>query len=388
MKAVFVVISCLFAFNSQAQKQEFIIKIEQLNGSVRYDTFDFRHIGKRYVGCIIPDQYETVKRLPIDTFPDTQSRVLSYEFSPPQYDSIIRIMEVRPAYSFYEINSKAKLPKGAKLVAPTWEIEVKSQYPVGRNLGVKRVNKLSSFLNETECLPFSVWELPSSITTYKRILKSPALLVQQNGDKTLTDTLKLPSKYLRELIIPERVVRVTTYRIVNPARIQVKSTLPNTIRQLKGRRLVREGLFSDIREFYVDCSPGTTVIAIQKSLKAEGYRVKINNIFDQRTKKALIAYQLKHNLPTGNLNMETLKALDIDRFQTYGTAEALNIEVECGIKNTKISDESLIDELIMLQALPDSEISNRGHCGLKTVKMRRKALGINEVKRQTIAFMK
>jgi hypothetical protein len=390
MKAVFVVISFLFAFNSQAQKQEFIIKIEQLNGSVRYDTFDFRHIGKRYVGCIIPDQYETVTRLPIDTFPDIPTRVLSYEFYPPQYDSTIQTIEVRPTYSFYELNPKTKLPKGASLIPPTWEIEVKSKYPAGHHLGVKQISNLSSIIDETDCLPFAFWELPSCITTYKRILKSPALLVQQIGDKILTDTLKLPSHYLRQVVMPARFVQVTNYQVVNLARIQVKSSLPNAIYELKRRRLVREGLFSDIREFYLDCGPENkaTVTAIQKSLRAEGYRVKINNVFDSRTKKALIAYQIKHNLPANTLNMETLKALDIDRFTMYGEGKVVNAEVECGIKNTKISDESLVDELIMLQALPDSEISDRGNCGLNTVKIRRKALEIKEVKRQTIAFMK
>lgn len=389
MKAVFVFICCLFVSSIQAQTQEFIIKVEQLNGSIRYDTFDFRHFGK-YVGCIIPDQYETVKRLPTDTFPDTKPRVLSYEFLSPQYDSTIQTIEVRPAYSFYEVNPNTRLPKGGNLIPPTWEIQVKSQHPVGYHLGYKRIKELSSDINDNDCLSFAFMELPSYVTINKRVLKSPALLVQKIGGKTLTDTLKLPSNYLKEVVIPARYVQVTKYQVISPARVRVNASLPNVTLNSKSRRLVREGIFSDIRQFYIGCfmSSDSVIAAIQKSLRTKGYRVKINDMADRRTKKALIAYQLKHNLPVGSLNEETIKALDINKFTTYRERRRLLTEVECGIKNTKISDKSLVDELIMLQALPDSEISNRAHCGLKTVKIHRKALGIKEVKRQTIIFTK
>jgi hypothetical protein len=387
MKAIFIILCCLFAANIQAQ--DFVIKIEQLNGSVRYDTFDFQHPGK-YVGCIIPDQYETVTRLPIDTFPDIEPRVLSYEFLPPQYDSTIQTIEVRPAYSFYEVNPNIKLPKGVNLIPPTWEIQIKSSRPESYYLGYIRIKEISSEINDNNCLSFAFTEIPSYVTIYKRVLKSPALLVQKIGNKTLTDTLKFPSNYLKEVAIPARYIQITKYEVINHATVQVKSSLPNAILSTRNRRLVREGMFSDIRQFYIGCfmSSDSTIAAVQKSLKEKGYRVKINDRVDRHTKKALIAYQLKYDLPVGYLNLETMRALDINRFTTYPERRRLNTEVECGIKNTKISDDSLIDDLIRLQALPDSEISERAHCGLKTVKIHRKALKIKEVKRQTIAFMK
>jgi hypothetical protein len=390
MKTVFIAVFCWFAWNIQAQEQKFIIKVENLNGTIRYDTFDFKNVGKTYIGCIIRDQYETVKRLPIDTFPDVEGRVLSYEFTPPQYDSTIQTIEVRPAYSFYEVSPKMKLPKGASLIPPTWEIEQTKKFPVGSQLGVKRVKGLRDYYADEECLWFVFEELPSFVHIYKRVLKTPALLIQNIDNKIFTDTLKTPSDYLKEVKIPARYIQVRTYRAISPATIRTISSLPNVVYESKKRRLVREGQFSEIRQFLLGCSMGhdSIVASIQWSLKKEGYRVKINDRMDTRTKNALTDYQKKHNLPSGSLNIETLKALGADEYTTFGERRIIDDGVECGLKNTKISDESLVDELIMLQALPDSEIADRAHCGLKIVKMRRKVLKINEVKHQTISFIK
>ena len=82
MKAIFMVLCCSFVTPIQAQSQQFIVNIENLNGLIRRDTLDFRHIGVQ-ISCAIQDQYETIKRLPVDTFPDAEGRTLSYEFYPP-----------------------------------------------------------------------------------------------------------------------------------------------------------------------------------------------------------------------------------------------------------------------------------------------------------------
>jgi peptidoglycan hydrolase-like protein with peptidoglycan-binding domain len=52
--------------------------------------------------------------------------------------------------------------------------------------------------------------------------------------------------------------------------------------------------------------------AIQMALKQKGYNPgPIDNVLDRQTKTALLQFQKDDNLPQGNLNLETLKALGI-----------------------------------------------------------------------------
>ena len=56
-----------------------------------------------------------------------------------------------------------------------------------------------------------------------------------------------------------------------------------------------------------------TVRAIQKSLRAKGYDPgPDDNVLGPRTNAAIIKYQKDNNLPSGNLNLETLKSLGVE----------------------------------------------------------------------------
>jgi len=52
--------------------------------------------------------------------------------------------------------------------------------------------------------------------------------------------------------------------------------------------------------------------AVQKTLLERGYDVEVNNVFGKKTKTALLKFQKENNLPVGQLDFETLKALDIE----------------------------------------------------------------------------
>lgn len=54
-----------------------------------------------------------------------------------------------------------------------------------------------------------------------------------------------------------------------------------------------------------------TTKKIQLALKERGYDVSIDNIMGESTKATLLQFQKDENLPQGNLNMETLRALGI-----------------------------------------------------------------------------
>jgi hypothetical protein len=56
------------------------------------------------------------------------------------------------------------------------------------------------------------------------------------------------------------------------------------------------------------------------------------------------------------------------------------------VKNVSVQNLDSFDDLIFLQALPDEKIADLAHTDIKTVKTRRKALKIKEVKREVVGF--
>ena len=73
--------------------------------------------------------------------------------------------------------------------------------------------------------------------------------------------------------------------------------------------------WTDMREIL--CSPMYDVNypkCIQLALQDKGYGLEITSIIDLSTKKALIDFQTKNNLPIGSLNKETLYKLDVDKY--------------------------------------------------------------------------
>ena len=76
----------------------------------------------------------------------------------------------------------------------------------------------------------------------------------------------------------------------------------------------QEGSYAD----WVEVLCGTkitsaTVIAIQRALRAKGYDPgPDDNVLGPKTNAAIIKYQKENNLPSGNLNLETLKSLGVE----------------------------------------------------------------------------
>jgi hypothetical protein len=390
MKSIFTLFFCFCVLNSQAQyaySNQFVIKTVDLDKSVRYDTLSERMTGRRFVYCVIPDQFETIETEAVDGLAYAQKRVLSYEFTPPQYDSFVERIELHSAYSFYDIDRKAKLPKGAVLIPPTWEIAIGRILIDSTQFMVSRFKGLEMDANDNDCMGFVVIELPKSyLHTYQRRLKTAALLVQKVNGQTVIDTLKLPSPYLRETKVKARYLQKTTYLVKEPIRITVQSTSPTIPDNITGMRLKRQGGLSELRE-YIVCGRhyGPTIEAIQKSLRQRGYWVRTNNIMDNRTKRALTMFQKRHRLPVGTLNLETLKLLNVERFMKNGDSIG-GIKTDYTVKTVSYDDLNSFDDLLFIEALTDEKIADMIYTEVKTIKARRKALGIKEVKRQVIPF--
>jgi N-acetyl-anhydromuramyl-L-alanine amidase AmpD len=101
-------------------------------------------------------------------------------------------------------------------------------------------------------------------------------------------------------------------KVVTPAQERVIE-IPGETKTFTSRKLVKEGGFSEYREVLCGNKIDVAKITqIQRALKAAGYEPgPIDNVFGAQTKQALIKFQKDKGLPIGNLDMETLKALNV-----------------------------------------------------------------------------
>ena len=391
MKLIFIFLFNIWALSLSAQSfhdTSFVIKIKHLNGSVRYDTLRERDSGRRFVACVIPDQFERNVKMAVDSIAYAQKRVLSYQFTPPQYDSLVETIALRPAYSFYEINEKATLHKAATLIPPTWEIASEYVMMASAHTIFARFTGLSPIgsASDADCVGFVVFEEPTSyVRTYRRVLKTPAFLAQIIDNQKVVDTLQLPSPYLKETKVASWICQKTTYTIREPLTITVRSSTPTVPNNISGLSLIKAGGLSELREYIVCGGVGddSTALAIQKSLRHLGYRVKLNNTIDRRTKRALRAFQKRQHLPIGNLNLATLERLEIKPFENVGSPAKQMIDP---FKNTQYRGLDTFKEFIYLQALTDVQITERTGEKIQRIRVCRQALGIEEIKKQVVPF--
>jgi len=88
--------------------------------------------------------------------------------------------------------------------------------------------------------------------------------------------------------------------------------LPAEYRTLTKRTIKNKGGFSEWKEVICPGKISHVVEQIQKALIKEGFDPgPVDNIMGPKTRAALIQFQEKHNLPHGNLDLETMAALGI-----------------------------------------------------------------------------
>ena len=239
--------------------------------------------------------------------------------------------------------------------------------------------------SDADCVGFVVFEEPTSyVRTYRRVLKTPAFLVQIIDNQKVVDTLQLPSPYLKETKVAPWICQKTTYTIREPLTITVQSSTPTVPNNISGLSLIKAGGLSELREYIVCGGVGddSTALAIQKSLRHLGYRVKLNNTIDRRTKRALRAFQKQEHLPIGHLNLATLERLDVESFEHVGSPKQMIVP----FKNTTYQGLDSFKEFIYLQALTDVQIAERMGERIQHIRVCRQALGIEEIKKQVVPF--
>jgi Putative peptidoglycan binding domain len=235
--------------------------------------------GKCYARCFVPDQYDFKEEMVID-------RPASYRTQsvPATYRTVFDTVVVRAASMRYQdIPAVYETTVEDIMVSPASQKWVKSFADAGC---------LSA--NPSDCQVMCLQDVPAVYKKVsRRIVKTPG--------------------YKQEIPLPAETKIVSRQIIESPAST-TQTEIPATYKKLMHKELTRKGGYSDWREILCASKLTTSkIISIQRALKAAGYDPgPIDDVFGSQTKTALVKYQQDKSLPTGNLNMETLRALGVE----------------------------------------------------------------------------
>ena len=277
--------------------------------------------GQCFTRVWLPPQYKTVseKRLVqeagerLEVIPakygQVTKKVLVEEAStkivtvPATYKTVTERVLVRPARTVseqiapvYETVSERILDKPAHT---TWK------------KGTGPIQKIDASTGEIMCLV----EIPATYKTIsKQVLKTPASTrsreipaeyrtVQKRvvDRQATTKTIQIPAKY-STVTVTEEVTPGSSRSIAIPAKYTTVTR----------QELVSDGRM-DWREILCETNATPTHIsAIQRALHAEGFNPgAVDGRVGPGTLSAVSAYQRANNLPVGELNMATIKALGV-----------------------------------------------------------------------------
>ena len=228
----------------------------------------------------VPAEYKTITKKVIDTPASTRTVEI-----PAQYSTITkkvvktpattRTVEIPAEYttrSFKVVKNAASTRVDRKpMITRTYTTTNRAGCPDGytADTGASAAGGGAGSTGTGDCI--RVVEIPAEYgTTTRRVVKNPAS----------TRTIEVPAEY------------ATVTR----------------------RNLTKKGGFTEWREVLCgDKVTGYTIRQIQSALSAKGYDAgPADNILGARTKAALTKFQKDNNLPVGQLDMETLKALGVN----------------------------------------------------------------------------
>jgi len=173
------------------------------------------------------------------------------------------------------------------------------------------LEKLTTTTGETLCLV----EVPAEYKTVtKRVLKAPARteMVKKPAEyKTVKKQVIDKPAQTRSVKIPAEYTTVKVQKLVEPAR-ETRTPVPDEFDTVQKTVKTADARL-EWRQILCEASVGPGIVKkIQASLKQNGfYQGPIDGALGPGTASAIVAFQKKNNLPTGQLTIETLKALDV-----------------------------------------------------------------------------
>ncbi len=234
--------------------------------------------GKCYGQVYTPAEYEYKETTVIDKPASTRKVVI-----PPIYEIVYDTIVVQEAQKkLIVIPAAYETVVESVLVAPAATKWVKM-----------RADPTCLSKNPEDCQVLVLKEVPAEYKTFsRRVLKTPAFTQEKN--------------------IP-RELKITARKVVKTPEQIKEVPVPPTYKTEMKRIVSKAGAYSAWEQ--VVCNKDLTyefIAKVQEALNAKGYKVGIaDGVMGNQTEQAMLKFQSDNNLPMGNLNVKTLKALGI-----------------------------------------------------------------------------
>lgn len=326
--------------------------------------------GRCYAKCLILDQYETIteevlvsasskriEQIPA-TYKTIKEAVLVKEASkrvniiPAEFETIeetimispekTQIQEVPAEYAFIEEKVLIK-------EATTNFIEIPAEYQtIEQEIQVKQPSanwekKMATdcqFSNTDDCMVWCLVNVPAEfVTISKQVLLEPSKIIEETVPaiyEVIQKKVMVQPTATKEVIIPAQYQKITKQILVKPATVNeyeeeaiyenitkniidrpaktIEVEIPAQYKTFTKTVLKNKGGYTEWKVVLCDDDKSSsTILQIQEALTKKGYLLADRIIVgdEQQTMKALVKYQSENNLPTGQLDFETLASLGV-----------------------------------------------------------------------------
>lgn len=309
-------LSLLFVFSTSPLLAQDQVPFDDLPPDAEY--------GKCYAKCKKPDKYETVKKRVIVKEPSTklidvpavyetrQEKVLvkeggvDYKVIPATYKTVQQeVMVEAEKKSVKTIPAKYEKRTRTVLVSPA-----KGEW-------VKKKTDPNCFSeNPDDCYIACYVEVPAKYRTeVYEVMVSPAQTIEKvTPAKYKTMTKKIIDQPARTIEVPIDPVYKTVSRkvMITPATTR-EEKISAEYKTVTERVLVEKGGYSVWTEILCAAeTTASTIRKIQRALRGRGYKPgEVDGVLGFNTQEAIKQFQIDNGLPVGNLNIETLEALEV-----------------------------------------------------------------------------
>jgi hypothetical protein len=256
---------------------------------------------------------------------------------PPVYKNETERILVEPAHTrievtpaeFETITEKIKVKNADSYTNPTTTISendlfsnTSSQHELSPSYKQWEKTKIKENCQSTipeNCLEWQLVDVPATIIFINKkerankelpTSKAPTISSSEQFMTITRKVLKKEASY-KEVQVPAQYATVTKQILVTPRRFE-QVQIPATTQSINKIILIREGGFMEANEVVCKEDYPRYMRNLQLRLKDRGlFNGNIDGRLNKATKNAIVAFQVKNNLPVGQLDYKTLKMLDL-----------------------------------------------------------------------------
>lgn len=277
--------------------------------------------GECYARVFVPPTYETLTERLLKTEASERVEVIPASYAWGEEKVVVseasERIEVIPA-TYKTVQERVMVtPQGERLEtvpavheSVSEKILVKPAYTTWKK-GRGPIEKLDEATGEIMCLV----EVPAEYRTVtKRVLKTPAqtrTIKIPAAYKTVTRTIVDQPASTRAVKIPAQYGSVKVQKLVQPAK-ERRIAIPAEYQTVSKTNQTTEGRM-EWRPILCETNVTPDIVSrLQRALLAKGHNPgPIDNVLGTDTMAAVSAFQRAQGLPTGQLTIETLKALNV-----------------------------------------------------------------------------